>query len=567
MQKDKLNVVDLFAGAGGLSAGFRQTNKVNVIVAFENNKWAQQTYLKNHKNVKMFGDVTKELDDLTRYLDAHDLKANIVCGGPPCQGFSNANRQKVSFLSTNNELVKAYVKAIELMDPDAFVMENVKMLQSSKHKFFLAKGEEKTISMLGIELKSESVILSKRSELVDSLMKFLKNYNQINTEMLEKYKITDDKFFSKISHLVRKEKQFAEYADRGKTYLFSQLNKWDSFHQTDWNDNYTELWLNLKENFQDYFNGNFSLEAQIIDSLKEIIEVQKLLNKMCEIVQKQIDFEYCEPSLMEVFIKVKTYGVLDYLKESFTQLGYVFNNEREELILNAADFGAPQVRERLFIIGVKKEKLNENKMNIVTLPKAIITKENRYTVKNAIEDLRHIEPETIMNSDLKIKPERKSTNLLSRYLNANTNELHNHICTETTEIALERFKKIDEGKNFHHLAEKMKTTYSNPNRTQNTVYLRLKYNEPSGTVVNVRKSMWIHPREDRAISIREAARLQTFQDNFVFVGPKDAQYQQVGNAVPPLLGRAVAEHVLFLLGMEPEEELVHIIVPKTASLV
>ena len=67
----------------------------------------------------------------------------------------------------------------------------------------------------------------------------------------------------------------------------------------------------------------------------------------------------------------------------------------------------------------------------------------------------------------------------------------------------------------------LKTTYSNADRTQNTIYMRLKYDEPSGTVVNVRKSMWIHPRLHRAITVREAARLQSFPDSFEFVGTKD----------------------------------------------
>ena len=65
-----------------------------------------------------------------------------------------------------------------------------------------------------------------------------------------------------------------------------------------------------------------------------------------------------------------------------------------------------------------------------------------------------------------------------------------------------------------------------------------------GTVVNVRKSMWIHPTLNRAISVREAARLQSFPDEFEFVGTKDSQYQQVGNAVPPKLAKKIAEHIL-----------------------
>ena len=113
--------------------------------------------------------------------------------------------------------------------------------------------------------------------------------------------------------------------------------------------------------------------------------------------------------------------------------------------------------------------------------------------------------------------------------------------TKTTETAMQRFRAIKQGQNFHSLDNSLKeNTYTDISRTQNTIYLRLKYDEPCGTVVNVRKSMWIHPTQDRAISVREAARLQTFPDSFIFCGTKDKQYQQVGNAVPPIMAKAIA---------------------------
>ena len=126
--------------------------------------------------------------------------------------------------------------------------------------------------------------------------------------------------------------------------------------------------------------------------------------------------------------------------------------------------------------------------------------------------------------------------------------IHNHIITKTTDVAMERFKALEQGQNFHALSEELKTnTYTDISRTQNTIYLRLKYNEPSGTVVNVRKSMWVHPTKDRAISIREAARLQTFPDSFVFCGTKDKQYQQVGNSLPPIMANSIAKKLLVQL--------------------
>ena len=120
------NVIDLFAGAGGLSLGFKQTGHVNIVAAAENNLNARKTYKRNFKVKQLYSDV--------RLIDFDELKAtvgtvDIVIGGPPCQGFSNANRQHSTIISMNNRLVKEYVNAICKLQPSAFVMENVAMLR------------------------------------------------------------------------------------------------------------------------------------------------------------------------------------------------------------------------------------------------------------------------------------------------------------------------------------------------------------------------------------------------------------------------------------------------------
>lgn len=130
----------------------------------------------------------------------------------------------------------------------------------------------------------------------------------------------------------------------------------------------------------------------------------------------------------------------------------------------------------------------------------------------------------------------------------NTSILRNRIVTKTTDVAMKRFRTLKQDENFHALDESMKSnTYTDATRTQNTIYLRLNYDEPSGTVVNVRKSMWIHPTHDRAISVREATKLQTFPDSFAFCGSKDKQYQQVGNAVPPIMAKSIAKKLAQIL--------------------
>ena len=208
--------------------------------------------------------------------------------------------------------------------------------------------------------------------------------------------------------------------------------------------------------------------------------------------------------------------------------------------MNAADYGAPQKRERYVVLGTCG-------LDQPVFPAPIIQSENYRTVYDAIADLEIVNTTTeVSDGPVEYTPElvNEASPLVSL---RNSTWIYNHVVTATRETAKKRYESLQQGQNFHDLDDKLKSTYTDAKRTQNTIYLRLKYDEPSGTVVNVRKSMWIHPVLDRALSIREAARLQTFPDSFVFTGTKDSQYQQVGNAVPPMLANAIAGQVLKML--------------------
>ena len=190
---------------------------------------------------------------------------------------------------------------------------------------------------------------------------------------------------------------------------------------------------------------------------------------------------------------------------------------------------------RFVIMGIKS-----SISSIPAFPKPKYEEDEYRTVRDAIYDIEDVEPVINLEDDVGIVLNEKKVEGLAQKLR-NSKKLFNHIVTDTTDTAMERFKAIGQGQNFHSLADALKSnTYTDPKRTQNTIYTRLKYDEPCGTVVNVRKSMWIHPTKDRALSVREAARLQTFPDSFIFCGSKDQQYQQVGNAVPPIMARAIA---------------------------
>lgn len=264
--------------------------------------------------------------------------------------------------------------------------------------------------------------------------------------------------------------------------------------------------------------------------------IQRMLGKAKEIYDNELVVERYSNN-KGISACVYSYAVYEYLSSILQSEdnGYVLNSK----VLCAADYGAPQKRMRFVIVGVKKNISDE-----IDLPNGNFSEDQYRTVRDAIEDLEDVAPVYSLSEDkgISIKDVDK-IRCLGKQLR-DTKILKNHIVTKTTNTAMERFKALKQGENFHALEDTLKSnTYTDVSRTQNTIYLRLNYDEPSGTVVNVRKSMWIHPTLDRAISVREAARLQTFPDSFVFCGTKDRQYQQVGNAVPPIMAKAIAKKI------------------------
>lgn len=264
---------------------------------------------------------------------------------------------------------------------------------------------------------------------------------------------------------------------------------------------------------------------------------QRMISKAQEIFENDIVVDSYSDN-KGLIANIRSYAVFDYLKAKLQgnndDDGYAISAD----VLSATQFGAPQKRMRFVVMGIRKDIADA-----VKLPEGKYKDGPYRTVEDAIKDLEDVEPVYNVSDDesgIKLQAKTDLSELAQTLRDSEI--LHNHIITKTTPTAMARFKALDQGQNFHSLSEEMKTnTYTDVTRTQNTIYLRLKYDEPSGTVVNVRKSMWVHPTKDRAVSIREAARLQTFPDSFVFCGTKDKQYQQVGNAVPPIMAKAIAK--------------------------
>ena len=524
-------VVDLFAGAGGLSLGFMQTQKYDIKVAFENSPYMQDTYRLNHPGVEVQGDVcTADYDAIKKKYGEID----VVIGGPPCQGFSNANRQKNHAISQNNMLVKQYIRAILELKPKAFVMENVSMLKSDVHRFYMEESDIETVKRCGIPVKSTPLHLLDAEYMFDGALEIVKDQQKIQQylwpeqhyfELNVIYKAAKNLDKMKSALEKHKKKLCAAAADYAKSFGNNHISRVsaDAFQAV----------LN-------YYSG--VLDASALKSkIEPAIMIQRMLSKAQEIYENHIvvDAYTVEDGIAAV---IRSFAVYDYLEKVLQapENDYVLDKG----VLCAADYGAPQKRMRFVVIGIKRSISPK-----VALPKGRFDADEYRTVRDAISDLEDVTPVFDLEDDkngIRIERKENLNELASALRNAEV--LRNHIVTKTTDIAMERFRALKQGQNFHALDESLKmNTYTDAARTQNTIYLRLNYDEPSGTVVNVRKSMWIHPTLDRAISVREAARLQTFPDSFVFCGSKDKQYQQVGNAVPPIMAKSIAKKLAKIL--------------------
>lgn len=524
-------VVDLFAGAGGLSLGFMQTQKYDIKVAFENSPYMQDTYRLNHPGVEVQGDVcTADYDAIKKKYGEID----VVIGGPPCQGFSNANRQKNHAISQNNMLVKQYTRAILELKPKAFVMENVSMLKSDVHRFYMEESDIETVKRCGIPVKSTPLHLLDAEYVFDGALEIVKDQQKI-----QQYLWPEQHYFE--LNVIYKA---AKNLDKMKSALEKHKKKLCAaaadYAKSSDNNHISRVSADAFQAVLNYYSG--VLDASALKSkIEPAIMIQRMLSKAQEIYENHIvvDAHTVEDGIAAV---IRSFAVYDYLEKVLQapENDYVLDKG----VLCAADYGAPQKRMRFVVIGIKRSISPK-----VALPKGRFDADEYRTVRDAISDLEEVTPVFDLEDDkdgIRIERKENLNELASALRNAEV--LRNHIVTKTTDIAMERFRALKQGQNFHALDESLKmNTYTDAARTQNTIYLRLNYDEPSGTVVNVRKSMWIHPTLDRAISVREAARLQTFPDSFVFCGSKDKQYQQVGNAVPPIMAKSIAKKLAKIL--------------------
>jgi DNA (cytosine-5)-methyltransferase 1 len=217
----------------------------------------------------------------------------------------------------------------------------------------------------------------------------------------------------------------------------------------------------------------------------------------------------------------------DQTKIKFQNLGYKVS----PLVLNAVDYGVPQNRKRVFIV-CSLSNIELNAPNEIS---------KKVTVGDAILDLPEIENGFLCNS---LEYDKKPHSSYSKKMRSDKNITTNHNVTRNSDLIIERYKHVTQGGNWKDIPDSLMMNYKDVTRCHSGIYHRLDVNKPSVVIGNFRKNMLIHPIRDRGLSVREAARLQSFDDNYIFKGFLTHQQQQVGNAVPPYLARAVFSEII-----------------------
>lgn len=206
----------------------------------------------------------------------------------------------------------------------------------------------------------------------------------------------------------------------------------------------------------------------------------------------------------------------------FEEMGYSVNHR----ILNAVNFGVPQRRKRNFFVILKGDKFDFETINPLF---------EGVTVKEAIGELYDYEN----NYEGPIKLISKPNTSYREYLRSTDSIVLNHDVRYPADKVQKRISFVPQGGNWMNVPKNMWPT--DRNNRHSSAYKRLEENEPSVTIdTGNNHSNYFHPLYNRIPTVREAARLQSFPDDFVFLGNRSEQYRQVGNAVPPILAKAIA---------------------------
>jgi len=239
---------------------------------------------------------------------------------------------------------------------------------------------------------------------------------------------------------------------------------------------------------------------------------------------------------LAVFEMVKQYNPKGFIIENVPGMATLYNGEIhaeiikrfralgynvESKILCAADYGVPQMRRRLIFMGIRKD------LGHPYFPEPVVDAEHYVTCREAISDLPPRVTELGTEIDEYIM---EPVSEYQRKMRGDMTVLHNHVATNHTQMVKDTIALVPQGGNYKDLPPGV-----GESRKFNEAWTRYHGDKPSRTIDTGHRNHF-HYEHNRVPTIRENARLQSFPDDFVFLGTRTQQNRQVGNAVPPLLG-------------------------------
>lgn len=297
--------------------------------------------------------------------------------------------------------------------------------------------------------------------------------------------------------------------------------------------------LNIDSNKVDLIIGGppcqgFSISGKrIIDDSRN-----KLYKSFVDIVS------YIKP---KVFVMENVPGLIrlfggkikDEVLRDFSQIGYNVTYE----VVSAEKYGVPQTRKRVFFVGINREKIINTKY--FEFPSPTYGETDGLipfiTCEDAISDLDFISNEYAVYEDLEYCFEPISE--YQKIIRKNSSVITNHIVTIHTERTKEIISMVPDGGNYKDLPEYLQHT-----RKVNIAWTRMNSKKPCFTI-DTGHNHHFHYKANRVPTARESARIQSFPDNFKFLGIKTSQLKQIGNAVPPLLAQIIAQKISLVLEM------------------
>lgn len=215
--------------------------------------------------------------------------------------------------------------------------------------------------------------------------------------------------------------------------------------------------------------------------------------------------------------------IKDSIIEKFTEMGYRIDYR----ILCAADYGVPQNRKRVIFVGTKSGEFRYPEYN-----------SNVVTCDMALSDLPSLEYEL---GDEILEYVLSPQNSYQQLMRENSDKVWNHIAAKHSDKVKNIISLVPDGGNYKDLPDKYRNS-----RNFHVAWTRFASNKPAPTIDTGHRHHF-HYKYNRVPTVRECARLQSFPDDFKFLGNKTQQFRQVGNAVPPLMAKAIAEQVMKML--------------------